>query len=559
MKRIVSWIMLTLILVLASELFQELHFAPVFASSSAEVHRFRLLAVERQYDSCNMRSAQFLIEELLGYQNWNNSTEEYVGYIHLLSMYPYEEVDDECKPFLRGMATKENLENEIKGFLAQATAGEIVIFYYCGHGASRYLVLDQLVSDTELVNWLSSGGLTKASLVVVLDTCHAGSWINDGRGGVLGSNHTVLAACMSYQSSWGWCDWWSWFTYIGIIEGFRFTEDSDNDGWISAAEVFTYAKPATQNYSLEMGSYQSPINYYDQFEGDIPLVQRDITRPFPERDLAIISLKIEQESIIAGFPLPITLTLKNTGVKMAIFNVKLYSNLTLIDVETVDLEPDENVTITFVWDTAGVPIGIYDIKAVIPIAPGETKIDDNILEGSVTVTPPLRDISLISLTCSVNEAYQGWIVDISITAKNEGEFTETFNVTLYYDDNLIEQRTIFDLSPEENLTIVFHWNTENVLPCHNYSIIAKLSSVPYERDLDDNVLLYAPVKIKLMGDINGDGRVDLFDAAEFANAVASSPGHPRWNPKADFDRNDIIDVFDAVLLSQKAGDVCSLS
>jgi hypothetical protein len=59
-----------------------------------------------------------------------------------------------------------------------------------------------------------------------------------------------------------------------------------------------------------------------------------------------------------------------------------------------------------------------------------------------------------------------------------------------------------------------------------------------------------------MGDINGDGKVDIFDAVLLADAAGSYVGHERWNPDADLDRSKYVDIFDAVLLSSNSGKTC---
>ena len=101
---------------------------------------FRLLAVERSFDSTSMLSAQQLIKNLTLYQNWRNCSTpdfEYCHYIHLLSAAT---IAAECQQYYRGTPTKSNVENEIKNFLCKTdtTAGEknnrtVRIFYYIGH------------------------------------------------------------------------------------------------------------------------------------------------------------------------------------------------------------------------------------------------------------------------------------------------------------------------------------------------------------------------------------------------------------------------------------------
>ena len=57
----------------------------------------------------------------------------------------------------------------------------------------------------------------------------------------------------------------------------------------------------------------------------------------------------------------------------------------------------------------------------------------------------------------------------------------------------------------------------------------------------------------LIGDINYDGTVDIFDVVLASTAFASKPEDPYWNPSADLNNDNIVDVFDVVLLSQNFG------
>jgi hypothetical protein len=51
-----------------------------------------------------------------------------------------------------------------------------------------------------------------------------------------------------------------------------------------------------------------------------------------------------------------------------------------------------------------------------------------------------------------------------------------------------------------------------------------------------------------VGDVNGDGRVDIADLQEFAPTYMSRVGSPNYNPAADFNHNGIVDLYDAKAL-----------
>lgn len=57
----------------------------------------------------------------------------------------------------------------------------------------------------------------------------------------------------------------------------------------------------------------------------------------------------------------------------------------------------------------------------------------------------------------------------------------------------------------------------------------------------------------LNGDLNGDNRVDLFDAIAFAGSFGMFPGYPSWNEEADMNGDGTIDLFDVIMLGQCFG------
>jgi hypothetical protein len=138
---------------------------------------FKLLAVEQMFDSNRMISAQALISRLLDFPNWNNSTDEFISYIHLLSCYNYSEVSDELKPFWKNILTTKTLKYEIINFLGNSSPGDIVIFYYNGHSYVRsmppppYSELMGVISEEELRAWVNQT-LSSAWLTLILDTCY---------------------------------------------------------------------------------------------------------------------------------------------------------------------------------------------------------------------------------------------------------------------------------------------------------------------------------------------------------------------------------------------------
>ena len=64
--------------------------------------------------------------------------------------------------------------------------------------------------------------------------------------------------------------------------------------------------------------------------------------------------------------------------------------------------------------------------------------------------------------------------------------------------------------PGNRIPLPFTWNTTGVAK-GNYTIKAEATPVPYEIDLDDNSYTDGTVRVNMVGDLNGDGKVSITD------------------------------------------------
>lgn len=60
--------------------------------------------------------------------------------------------------------------------------------------------------------------------------------------------------------------------------------------------------------------------------------------------------------------------------------------------------------------------------------------------------------------------------------------------------------------------------------------------------------------IPILGDINSDGVVDIYDAITLASAFGSRPGSSNWNFGADINGDGGIDIYDAIILASNYGE-----
>lgn len=168
------------------------------------------------------------------------------------------------------------------------------------------------------------------------------------------------------------------------------------------------------------------------------------------------------------------------------------------------------------------------------------------------------DIGILNAEAYPSKVYESWIVTINVTVLNKGDLTETFDIDIYYDNSSVETLTVQNLAPSEERTLTSEWDTTGVIPyCdYNYTIRAEVLPLTYELNKSDNSFTNGKISVKLMGDINGDGVVELLDFSLMTDAYGSYPGHIRWNPDCDLNQDGIVELTDFLVLSNNYGRTC---
>jgi ABC-type transport system substrate-binding protein len=142
---------------------------------------------------------------------------------------------------------------------------------------------------------------------------------------------------------------------------------------------------------------------------------------------------------------------------------------------------------------------------------------------------------------------QGYICRIQTTAKNKGNFTETFNVTAYATNathSLAIGSSKLTLNPNDTAALTFVWSTSGIAK-GNYTIKTAADIVLNElsQHTSDNNLTYGTIMVTLVGDVNPvDGYVGIDDIY----SIASNFGHEPiniWDPTHDPNYDIIEDYF----------------
>ena len=251
-------------------------------------------------------------------------------------------------------------------------------------------------------------------------------------------------------------------------------------------------------------------------------------------DVAVIDVVTSHTSVLAGQIVYINTTVDNQGRHDESVNVTSYYDLEIIQMQFALLEIGERIILTFEWNTTGVPKGDYVISAEVSVVPNETEIIDNVgvANNTVIILSPGHDIAIEELTMIKTVVGQGLSSNISVTVKNYGNFTESFNVTIRYNDlamnlqNGKNYSTVI-LSSGDSLILTLTWNTTNV-PKDNYTISGAITILPEEVQTEDNSISDGWVIVAMIGDLTGpesppgsgqkppDGACDMRDVALIA-------------------------------------------
>ena len=57
-------------------------------------------------------------------------------------------------------------------------------------------------------------------------------------------------------------------------------------------------------------------------------------------------------------------------------------------------------------------------------------------------------------------------------------------------------------------------------------------------------LLTIPMRVNMLGDLDGDGTVNIVDIASMAMCYMTTPASPNWNPLADLNHDGVVNMTD---------------
>ena len=201
------------------------------------------------------------------------------------------------------------------------------------------------------------------------------------------------------------------------------------------------------------------------------------------------------------------------------------------------------------WELDGLDVGSVNPYSVL--------MDDNHTLHAVFISLGIHDVAVTNVTPSKTVVGQGYSTSINVTVENQGDFTETFNVTVFYNETAItlpngKNHTTTTLTSGNSTTITFTWNTTGIAK-GNYTISAYATPVSGETNLDNNTFVDGWVVVTIKGDVDGDFDVDIYDVVKITGIYRSKRGDPQFNPNSDLDDDGEITIYDVVRCTSHYG------
>jgi len=115
----------------------------------------------------------------------------------------------------------------------------------------------------------------------------------------------------------------------------------------------------------------------------------------------------------------------------------------------------------------------------------------------------VHDVAVLNVSVTPTAVEPGQNATICVQVENHGNFTESFNVTVYADKNtavvgdeiIVGTQSVVNLTVNTRKNLTFSWNTTGVPSSNTYTISAAASVIPYEFNTADNSLTNGTVTI----------------------------------------------------------------
>jgi len=176
------------------------------------------------------------------------------------------------------------------------------------------------------------------------------------------------------------------------------------------------------------------------------------------------------------------------------------------------------------------------------------------------VPPPPRppendhDVAIVGVVPSRVLIGEGNTLIINVTVANLGKYSENTMIFVYANSTLVEDPYPVFITIGQTESFDFAWNTSGFTKA-SYAISAVAAPVLGETDSAraNNTYNDGEISVTVIGDVQGDMAVDVYDVFSLGKAYLSDPSKPSWNLYCDFNADNKVDLLDLQLQSQNFG------
>jgi len=174
------------------------------------------------------------------------------------------------------------------------------------------------------------------------------------------------------------------------------------------------------------------------------------------------------------------------------------------------------------------------------------------IDGTIKVAG--HDIAVLSVNPLKTIVGQGYTMQINVTVANQGDYMETFNVTVYANTTEIETKQV-TLTNGASTILTFAWDTSG-FAYGNYTVRAYASPVQGETDTADNTGAGAEqVHVGVPGNVWGnqnppptyDDVCNMRDVTYLILHFNTMPTSPNWDPNTDVNNDGVCNMRDITI------------
>lgn len=163
------------------------------------------------------------------------------------------------------------------------------------------------------------------------------------------------------------------------------------------------------------------------------------------------------------------------------------------------------------------------------------------------------DVAVTNVAPARTVVEHGKACQINVTLENQGDYIETFDVTVYANASAVGTYSGYTLASGASAILSFTWNTSD-FAYGSFVMSAEAAVVPYETDKTDNAYTGATVAVTVRGDVNGDLKVDMLDVTRITGIYGFKADNPEFDVNCDMDYDCEITILDAVTCASHYGE-----